>query len=136
VVATTPLWGNIQPPEKPEQLKRVQQASLIRESIEEFSELSDDLRIILAGDLNDYPWSDTISEITKTNIISPSILEPNSERYSYIFNGNSFQFDYILVDQMLHTRIVNYKIFHLNTLYSQELRFSDHDPVYLEFVHE
>jgi predicted extracellular nuclease len=134
--ATTPLWGNIQPPEKPEELKRVQQASLIRESIEVFSELSDDLRIIVAGDLNDYPWSDTFSEITKTNLINPSTLEPNSERFSYIFNGNSFQIDYILVDQMLHRRVVNYKIIHLNTPYSQELRFSDHDPVFFEFAHE
>jgi hypothetical protein len=65
-------------------------------------------------------------------LINPSHLEVDSERYSYIFEGNSFQFDYILIDQALGKRVLNYKILHINTSYSQESRFSDHDPVYIE----
>ena len=130
--ATSPLWGNIQPPEKPEQSKREAQARLISDSIEKFRKINDDLHIIVAGDLNDYPWSLTLAEITTEMLINPSHLEVDSERYSYIFEGNSFQFDYILIDQALGKRVLNYKILHINTSYSQESRFSDHDPVYIE----
>lgn len=131
--ATTPLWGSMQPPSKPEQSKRETQARLISEYIQKIYELEDELLIIVAGDLNDYPWSDTLTEITSDNMKNPSYIEPDSERYSYIFDGNSFQFDYILVDQDLEKRILNYKILHINTFYSYETRLSDHDPVYIQF---
>lgn len=131
--ATTPTWGSLQPPEKPEQEKRENQARLISESIEKFNELEDELHIIVAGDLNDYPWSNTLTEITSDNMKNPAYIEPDSERYSYIFDGNSFQFDYILVDPDLEKRIMNYRIPHINTPYSYETRLSDHDPVYIQF---
>jgi hypothetical protein len=131
--ATSPTWGNVQPPVKPEQSKRETQARLISESIEKFHELADDLHIIVAGDLNDYPWSNTLTELTSDKMKNPSYIEPDSERYSYIFEGNSFQFDYILVDPDLEKRILNYKIPHINTPYSHETRLSDHDPVYIQF---
>jgi hypothetical protein len=130
--ATTPLWGNLQPPAKLEQSKRENQARFIGDLIERFSNLDDDLRIIVAGDLNDYPWSVTFTEITNEILVDPSPLEPDSARYSYVFEGNSFQFDYILVDEKMEKRILNYKILHINTSYSQDSRFSDHDPVYIE----
>lgn len=130
--ATTPLWGSLQPPEKPEQSKRESQAKLIRESIEKFGNLDEDVRIVIAGDLNDYPWSGTLTGITNELLTNPSYIEPDSERYSYIFDGNSFQFDYILIDPALENRVLNYKILHINTPYSQDLRLSDHDPVFIE----
>lgn len=132
--ATTPRWGYIQPPEKPEQAKRETQAKLIAENLELFRRLSDELTVIVAGDLNDYPWSDTVTEFTTTNMKNLQKSEPVSECYSYIFEGNSYLFDYILVNAELEDRVLSHKVVHLNTSYDQELRFSDHDPVYLEFT--
>ena len=132
--AATPNWGNIQPPLKPEQAKRETQAKLIAENIESFSRLRDGLTIIVAGDLNDYPWSETIAEITDLNIKIPRNSEPVSESYSYIFEGNSYQFDYILINSELEERVLVNKVLHLNTSFSQDLQYSDHDPVYLEFT--
>ncbi len=132
--ATTPNWGSIQPPEKPEQSKRETQAKLIVENIEKFRQLSDEMTIILAGDLNDYPWSNTVSEFMKISMKTPVNSEPIAEMYSYIFEGNSLQFDYILINSELEERVLANKVVHINTTFSQELRFSDHDPVYLEFT--
>ncbi len=134
--AASPNWGAIQPPEKPEQVKRETQAKLIAESIEKFSRLSTDLGIIVAGDLNDYPWSNTVSTMTANNLNIPLSVELVSESYSYIFEGNSFQLDYILVDSKLAERVLSTKVVHLNASYDQNTRFSDHDPVYLEFANK
>ncbi len=130
--ANSPDWGNLQPPEKPEQFKREQQTVLINDYVQYLEKYNSELNIILAGDFNDYPWSDTL----ETLIENTSLYFPNpqntTDKFSYIYEGNAFQFDYIIVNKNLNKRISHYSILHLNTLVDNKAKVSDHDPVLIE----
>jgi len=131
--AKSPDWGNIQPPENPEQWKREAQMMLIRDLVKKLLKENRVRNIIVIGDMNDFPWSNTLRLLKDAGLV---ILEDDpTENFSYIHEGNAFQFDYAVVSPNLAGHIEDYSILHINTLNDISKQASDHDPVFLEISH-
>lgn len=129
--ADSPLFGSIQPPAKPEEEKRNQQAQYINRYLSEFHRRLPGVPIIVAGDLNDDPWSNTLSILSRDLLINMNELVPENERYSYILDGNAIQLDYILISDDLNWKST-FHILHLNTSLDHTEQVSDHDAVISE----
>lgn len=129
--ADSPLFGSIQPPAKPEEEKRNQQAHYINRYLSEFHRRLPGVPIIVAGDLNDDPWSNTLSILSRDLLINMNELVPENERYSYILDGNAIQLDYILISDDLNWKNT-FQIMHLNTSLDHTEQVSDHDAVISE----
>ncbi len=126
--ADSPLFGSYQPIIRPEEVKRIHQAELIHDFVDKFHKMNPDIRIVVAGDLNDDPWSKTLLTLTSTTMNDLATIVPPNERYSFILDGNAIQLDYILTEKPISSRD-QFFIFHTNSLYDYLLKFSDHDPV-------
>lgn len=126
--ADSPLFGNQQPIIRPEELQRISQAEVINNFIESYTYNDPNTRIVIAGDMNDDPWSETITMLTSGTMTDLGTRLPQEERYSYIFDGNAIQVDYILT-QKISGPNDRFMIFHINSLSDFTLKNSDHDPV-------
>ncbi len=127
--ANTPAWGDAQPPERPEQAKREQQMQLIMGFMKEFLAQNPSAGLLLLGDFNDYPWSSTLRIALEDQLLVAPGNQPLGSDFTYLYDGNGFQFDYILASKPLAARIKLVSFPHLNTLFDAETRLSDHDPV-------
>ena len=134
--ATSPSWGNIQPPVNPEQAKRESQMKLVTEFVNDILSQNANINLILLGDFNDYPWSETIKILISSPVAILSDEQNVNENFSYIHEGNGFQFDYAAVSNNLLNRITNYSILHLNTIFNINSQISDHDPIIFEISPE
>lgn len=131
--ADTPLFGNRQPIVKPEQDKRIAQAMFVSEYLQTFHLRNLDLPIIVAGDLNDDPWSTTLQVLKGRLLTDLTEKIPENERFSYIVDGNAVQLDYLILTENSGWT-VSPKILHSNSLYDHTLQTSDHDPVVAEIL--
>jgi len=109
-----------------------------------------DTAIVVLGDFNDYDKSSVMEVLLESGILIDGLERvPESERYSYIFDGASQLVDWILVTPWLKDRIVSANIFHINADYPYQLglslkddeihlRSSDHDIpfVVLDFAED
>lgn len=103
--------------------QRNQQANAIKEF---YAELFPSHYIILLGDFNDTPNSQTL-EILKGDQLN-SIWENYSGRlYTTKYRNRPIVLDYILVDKRL--LLSNPTVHHINTNFEYPFRYSDHDPV-------
>jgi predicted extracellular nuclease len=131
--ANSPDWGNLQPPQKPEETKRINQAQMIYEQMREISQLNPQLPIFVIGDMNDLPWSKTVSNLSQDLFFNTAEIEKPEERYSYIFEGNAQELDYIFVNKNLADNVIQARFIHVNSFLDQSESISDHDPVIIEF---
>jgi len=127
--ATSPSWGNIQPPENPEQEKRISQMKLMTEFVNDILSQDANMNLIVLGDINDYPWSETLNLLNSSPVTILTDEQNVNENFSYIHEGNAFQFDYAAVSNNLLNQITNYSILHLNTIFNINSQISDHDPI-------
>ena len=133
--ANSPLFGSIQPVQKPDDEKRLAQAKWISVLAQDLKSQNSEAAILIAGDFNDTPISEPLkifSQIGFTNLaekISPA------ERYSILFQGNALLYDQILFNpgQSSFTA-ANAEIQHLNTCFPEKTQNSDHDPFIIELV--
>lgn len=132
----TPDWGNRQPPQHSSDPIRERQAEEIQAFINNLISLNVKVPIIVAGDLNDYPWSNTLRILLGDDLINAASTETLGEQYSYIFEGNASQFDYLLINKNMKTTLIQTKFVHINTTLDQSLSISDHDPVIIEISME
>lgn len=126
----SPLFGSVQPIERLEEGKRIAQGQQISQYLSNFQNANPAVPIILAGDINDDPWSNTLNVLTTRSLYDAGKTIPEYERFSYILDGNAIQLDHILVSEP--AAIVQYVIPHLNSVYDHKLQVSDHDPVLIE----
>lgn len=126
----SPLFGSVQPIERLEEEKRVAQAQFLNEYAANFHLVHPGVDIILAGDLNDDHWSQTMAVLTTRALFDAGETIADNERFSFILDGNAFQLDHILVSDP--GKIRRYVIPHLNSIYDRQLQTSDHDPVLIE----
>lgn len=127
--ADSPVYGNLQPMARPEEGKRICQADTIRRYVDEYINTSPNFRVVVAGDLNDTPWSDTVRTLTASTLSDMGTTIPKNERYSYILDGNAVQMDYILINNAVDNGD-QFMIPHTNSIFDHTLQSSDHDPVF------
>lgn len=100
--------------------------------------------LIVLGDLNDFPDSESIARLTQTGLRNVMNDIPYASRYTYIYKGVSQILDYAFISPALSIHRVTPQPIHLNadypTIYQDvpfhSYRSSDHDPIlfHLDFL--
>ncbi|MDQ3326147.1 MAG: endonuclease/exonuclease/phosphatase family protein [Actinomycetota bacterium] len=95
-----PLFGRFQPPRRSSEEQRHQQAQLLRGFVDDLLGADPQARVVVAGDINDFEFSETADLLVGSGATTLTDLPrtlPQPERYTYVFDGNSQVLDHILV---------------------------------------
>jgi predicted extracellular nuclease len=147
-----PLYGVNDPPFRSTETRRKGQARAVRNFVDSILEDDADAWVMVAGDLNDFPFGEpgegadhplailegSSDEVPLENLVLR--VEPE-EAYTYIYQGNSQIVDYILVSPSFLDAYTGVTILHFNAAQPAAstrnpkipLRSSDHDPVEARF---
>jgi hypothetical protein len=121
-----PLFGHFQPPTRSSEAQRHNQAQIVHDFVASILSADSNANVVVAGDLNDFEFSDTVS-ILKSGVLGDLMdTLPQSERYSYVFEGNSQTLDHILLSDALSGRPFVYDVVHVNSEFANQA--SDHEP--------
>lgn len=122
------LEGSNQPPQNAGDGARTAQAETIKAYVDAHLATNPDLNLAVLGDFNGYYFEDALQALQGDGkLVNLNTLLPQDERYSYVFEGNSQQFDNILVTQGLANG-AQYDSVHINSEFSADTRPTDHDP--------
>jgi predicted extracellular nuclease len=144
----TPLFGIIQPFERPTEVQRKMQAQAVRDFVDDLLGVNPDARVMVTGDLNDFPFGehgegpdDPVAILEGvgggepfTNLIN---MEKQQETWTFLFDGNSQVLDHMFVKDSLMARLAGMDILHFNAAFpsllgadpTTTLRASDHDAI-------
>jgi predicted extracellular nuclease len=128
-----PLFGHIQPPVRSSEVQRHQQAQIVHDFVASILALDSNANVIVAGDLNDFEFSDTLNILKAGNALYDLIETlPQEERYTYVFEGNSQAIDHILVSPHIFTSVpYTEDVVHVNSEFADQA--SDHEPQVARF---
>jgi predicted extracellular nuclease len=133
--ANSPLFGSIQPILKPDDDKRLSQATWIENLVSSLQANKQDATILLVGDFNDTPDSKPLEVLQKAGFNDLAQFIPESERYSILFQGNAYLYDQILFKQSSSIFAVSdVNVIHINTYLNANQQNSDHDPFVVDLV--
>ena len=127
------LFGDIQPPNLESEKQRMLQAKAINKFVQDILTIDPSANVIVLGDLNDFPWSAPIKELSGSLLKNLVTTLPLNEQYTYIYEGNAQVLDQILVSSALIDRTVSVDVVHINSEFYYQDRLSDHDPVIAVF---
>jgi endonuclease/exonuclease/phosphatase family metal-dependent hydrolase len=120
-----PLWGRDQPPVLSSEVQRQQQATIVRDFVQDVLAVDGNAEVVVLGDLNDFEFSNPLMTLKSAPMNDLIETLPANERYTYVFEGNSQTLDHILVSDSLigvsHTDVV-----HVNSEFWDQA--SDHEP--------
>lgn len=119
-----PLFGHRQPPQRPTEVQRGQQATQVATFVDQLQAIDPNARIVVAGDLNDFAYSPAVQTLVTAGLTDLPATLPDAERYSYVFDGNSQFLDHIMLSASLAP--IGYDVVHVNSEFATQL--SDHDP--------
>lgn len=95
-------------------------------------------KVLVLGDLNEFGWNVPLKTLrgempgqTKVLTDLADLLLPESERYSYVFEGNSQELDHMLVSDGLKN-VARFEVLHVNSEFPDQI--SDHDPARAVFT--
>ncbi|TQR20372.1 DUF6359 domain-containing protein [Psychrobacillus vulpis] len=127
-----PLFGKNQPPFLGSEAERIELATMINNFIKAGQAKDPDLKVIVAGDMNDFEFTPTLSAL-KGGILTNMVEKvPAGERFSYYYQGNNQVLDHILVTNNLADKTA-VDMIHINANYMDiHGRASDHDPVLVQ----
>jgi uncharacterized protein len=122
-----PLYGRYQPPSRPSETQRHQQATVVRGFVDRLLAADPNAAVAVVGDLNDFDYSTTTSILTSGGALVdlPATL-PVAERYTYVYEGNSQVLDHILLSGALAGQPYAYDVVHTNSEFADQA--SDHEP--------
>src|SRR5438093_1275467 len=125
-----PLFGRFQPPVRGTEAQRNAEAQAVRDFVSEILALDPNANVIVLGDLNDFQFSDTLATLKGSGDLElHALIETleESERYTYVFDGNSQVLDHILFSDNLFTHFqFEYDVVHVNSEFPDQA--SDHEP--------
>ena len=142
-----PLFGQSQPPLLASEVQRNQQAQIVQTFVNGVLAIDPGARVIVAGDLNDFHFSNPLRIVTgEKDLVTGAVVDsgrsavltslvttlPASERYTYVYDGNSQDLDQILASQRLLNDGVSFDVVHVNSEFHDQV--SDHDPLLSRFV--
>lgn len=134
-----PLFGRIQPPQRPSEVQRHAQAGVVNAFVDSAIAVDPLARVVVLGDLNDFDFSETLSILrgeADDNVVLHNLVSelPQSERYTYVFDSNSQVLDQILVSPGLYDILSFVDIVHTNAEFPGDVRVTDHDQVLGRFT--
>jgi uncharacterized protein len=121
-----PLFGHFQPPVRRTEEQRHQQARIVNQFARDIQRADLLNNTVVLGDINDFEFSRTVEILQGFQLLDLYFLLPRSERYSYVFEGNSQALDHILVSPALLLPAPEYDSVHVNAEFADQQ--SDHDP--------
>lgn len=143
-----PLYGVNQPPIRITEVQRKAQATVVRTFVNTLLDADPSALVMVTGDLNDFQFGEPgegadhpvaileggPGEVPLTNLVN---LEQESERFSFVFDGNSQVLDHMLVSPGLFAEFLGVDFLHFNTSFfdtlnsdpTTPLAASDHDPL-------
>ena len=128
-----PLFGRFQPPVLVTEPQRVAEAEVVKSFVDEILALDPHANVVVLGDLNDFEFSPPLETIEGGGDLHALVETlPQSERYSYVFEGNSQTLDHIVVSDNLFEHFpFAYDIVHVNSEFADQA--SDHEPQVARF---
>ncbi|MGX1502918.1 UNVERIFIED_CONTAM: putative extracellular nuclease [Streptomyces graminofaciens] len=124
------LVSHHQPPLRSSEAQRLKQAQAVNAFVKDVLDADHKADVVVLGDINDFEFSETTKALTDGGALFPAIKSlPRSERYSYVYQGNSQVLDQILTSPSI--RDFSYDSVHINAEFSDQN--SDHDPQVLRF---
>jgi uncharacterized protein len=122
-----PLFGHHQPPARPSEVQRQQQAQVVSDFVQTILARDPNASVVVLGDLNDFEFSGTLGLLKSARLTDLVETLPPEERYTYVFEGNSQVLDHILVSpNLVQNAAVEYDVVHVNAEFANQV--SDHDP--------
>lgn len=122
-------FGSVQPPVMSSEAQRHQIGAVVNGFVKNVLTQNPQANIVALGDLNDFQFSQTAAVLKGNELDNLIDKLPQSEQYTYTYDGNSQVLDHILVSKNL-TAYSEVDIVHLNADFSPSRgRVSDHDAV-------
>lgn len=121
-----PLFGRFQPPTRSTEVQRKQQAQVVAGFVSQILDVDDDALVAVIGDLNDFEFSEALTILEDAGLTTLIETLPQSERYSYVFDGNSQTLDHMQVSAGLLASLIQFDSVHVNSEFADQI--SDHDP--------
>ncbi|WP_309112555.1 endonuclease/exonuclease/phosphatase family protein [Saccharothrix sp.] len=121
-----PLFGRHQPPRYPSETQRTQQARTVADFHRAITAIDPNARVVVAGDLNDFEFSTALGELTAAGLRDLPAELPDTDRYSYVYDGNSQILDHLLLSPALVATGYEFDVIHANSEFAT--RPTDHDP--------
>ncbi|MFB6817284.1 endonuclease/exonuclease/phosphatase family protein [Streptomyces sp. NPDC056347] len=124
------VYAEHQPPARSSEVQRHAQGRAVNTFVKKLLGVQKNARVLVVGDINDFEFSGTAKELTAGGVLYPAIRSlPRSERYTYVYQGNSQVLDQILTSPAV--KDFAYDSVHINAEFADQN--SDHDPQVLRF---
>ncbi|MFJ7825440.1 endonuclease [Psychrobacillus sp. NPDC096623] len=128
----TPLFGSIQPPKYDSEVQRKQIAKIVSDFVVDIKTKNPAANVVSLGDFNDYQFADALLIHEGEHMTNMINKVETSDRYTYLYQGNSQVLDHILVTKNLENK-TKIDILHINADFTDMAgRASDHDPVMVQ----
>ncbi|GEC04261.1 hypothetical protein SSP24_19160 [Streptomyces spinoverrucosus] len=127
------LHAQYQPPTRSSETQRHLQATAVNTFVKQILDTQKNADVVTLGDINDFEFSDTVEILEGDGALWSAIKSlPRSERYSYVYQGNSQTLDQILISPSIRRGCdFEYDSVHINAEFHDQI--SDHDPQVLRF---
>ncbi|MEE1770464.1 endonuclease/exonuclease/phosphatase family protein [Streptomyces sp. JV185] len=124
------IFSEHQPPSRSSEVQRHAQGQAVNTFVKKLLSVQKNADVLVVGDINDFEFSGTAKALTAGGVLYPAIKSlPRSERYSYVYQGNSQVLDQILTSPSIDD--YQYDSVHINAEFADQN--SDHDPQVLRF---
>ncbi|WP_148346797.1 5'-nucleotidase C-terminal domain-containing protein [Robertmurraya massiliosenegalensis] len=124
-----PLFGRNQPPFLGSEAQRIEIATIVNHFVSDIKEQNADANVVVLGDLNDFEFSAPLQALKGDVLTNLVETLPETERYTYNYQGNAQVLDHILVSNRLAAG-AELDIVNFNSPYMAEHgRASDHDAL-------
>ncbi|MFE2281251.1 endonuclease/exonuclease/phosphatase family protein [Streptomyces sp. NPDC059454] len=126
------LTAQYQPPSRGSETQRHLQAEAVHDFTAKILKTQKNADVVVLGDINDFEFSRTTELLEGEGTLWSAIKSlPKSERYSYVYQGNSQTLDQILISPSIRRGGFAYDSVHINAEFHDQI--SDHDPQVLRF---
>jgi predicted extracellular nuclease len=125
-----PLFGPAQPPTRFSEVARNGQAQVVNDFVDSLLALDPNANVIVLGDINDFEFSQTVDILEAGGVLHSLVKDlALTERYSYVFEGNSQVLDQILFSPNVAGHFPHeYDVVHVNSEFADAVQASDHEP--------
>ena len=88
-------------------------------------------KILVAGDLNDFPWSEPLRTLAGTQLANLFDTIDRQQWVTYIHEGNAQVMDQMLLSDSFMQNLYEFRPLNINSVLPADQQLSDHDPVLL-----